>query len=69
MTSETKITKIEQATRFDREMKPVEVYVLKFMVGESGPFTIEVSAENYTSNIGISAVELKARELKATLGI
>jgi len=66
---ETKIVSMSQTTRYNSEMKPQEVYVIKFNVGESGPFTVEVPIEGYTSSAGQAAVQQRALEIKNTLGV
>jgi len=66
--ADVKITRIEQATRFDEEGNPVDVYVLKFMVDDSGPFSVECPVEGYTASKGRDAVNFKAQEISTTLG-
>lgn len=68
MSNESKITKIEQDTMFDADSKPVQVYVLTFMVGAHGPFKVTCPAADYTGAGGKAAVEKRAMEIRNTIG-
>lgn len=63
------ITKMVQETRFDAAGERKQVYVITFMVGESGPFILEVDAEHYTAAVGRDEVLAKAQEIEGTLSM
>jgi hypothetical protein len=68
MANETKISKIDQEIQFDAESKPVQVYMITFMVGTHGPFRVALPAADYTAAAGKAAIEKRAMEIRNTIG-
>jgi len=64
---ETKITKMTQTTRYGADMTSKDVYVISFMVGDSGPFTVETPVEGFDQTKARMLVDEKARAIAGLL--